>query len=343
MQPICRRANTIFTSFTRAYRCAILNEYKTPLQVQDVKHRDPGDHEILISTEFAGVNHADGCMLKGEYHLKPVVPFVPGFEAIGTITAAGKNVKNFNEGERVVVFKTGGVGGFSQRTIADEKTDIIVKLPFSIDAEVTPSLSAYCLAYVGMKRLVMENLGNSFLVLSARGTVGYAALDLAQNVFEGLVFGASDSEEKLSVLREANVNSTFNWTDGELARNVKHKTFGKGVDFVIDTVGGDVFDQGLQCLKEGGHYLSLGFSSGVFPKVNLLDLHRLNASISGVWLSGRNRNEIKQAMDMVIKLFDDDFLSGIKIHQYKLEDINQAFEDSQKPDFFGKAVITLYD
>lgn len=97
--------------------------------------------------------------------------------------------------------------------------------------------------YILSRNLILIFFSNSFLILSSQGTLGFAAMDLAQNVFEGMVFGASDSEEKLSIFREANVMSTFNWTDNKLARNVREKTFGKGVDFVIDTVGGDVFNQ----------------------------------------------------------------------------------------------------
>lgn len=71
-------------------------------------------------------------------------------------------------------------------------------------------------------------------------------MDLVQNVFEGVVFGASDTEEKLEYLRSAKVLSTFNFTDKQLLQNIHSKTFNKGVDFVIDTVGGNVFDQGLK-------------------------------------------------------------------------------------------------
>lgn len=84
------------------------------------------------------------------------------------------------------------------------------------------------------------------MILTSRGTLGLATMDLAQNVFEGLVFGASDSENKLEPLREANVLSTFNWNDGGLVKNVRAQTFNKGVDYVIDTVGGEIFQQGLQ-------------------------------------------------------------------------------------------------
>ena len=84
------------------------------------------------------------------------------------------------------------------------------------------------------------------MILSSRGTVGFAAIDLAQNVFEGVVIGASDSEDKLEAIRAANVNSTLNWTDGKLIPHVREQTFQKGVDFVVDTVGGETFDQALQ-------------------------------------------------------------------------------------------------
>ena len=92
----------------------------------------------------------------------------------------------------------------------------------------------------------------------------------------------------------------------------------------------------------GGHILSLGFSSGSFPKVDLLDLHRLNASASGVWLNGMEKKDIASALDMIAHMFDDGFLQGIKIHKYPLDDINECLKQVQNPDFFGKAVLTMY-
>uniref|UniRef100_A0AC34Q5Q2 Enoyl reductase (ER) domain-containing protein n=1 Tax=Panagrolaimus sp. JU765 TaxID=591449 RepID=A0AC34Q5Q2_9BILA len=329
-------------SSVRGYRAAVLHKYDTDIKIQDVKDKLPTDHELLIKTETAGVNHADCMMLKGKYHLQPPLPFIPGYEAIGIVESVGKKVQHWKEGDRVLVLKYDGVGTFADKVMAHEKIDVIVKVPYSIDADLAPALSVYGIAYLGMKKLITENRGNSFLVLSSRGTVGFAAIDLAQNVFEGVVFGASDSEDKLEAIRATKVDTTLNWTDGRLVSRVKEKTFNKGVDFVIDTVGGNVFDQGLQCLKIGGHILSLGFSSGDFPKVDLLDLHRVNGSLSAVWLSGLEKKEIAKALDMIAKMFDDGFLQGIKIQKYPLEDINKCFKEIQDPAFFGKAVLTMY-
>ena len=95
-------------------------------------------------------------------------------------------------------------------------------------------------------------------------------------------------------------------------------------------------------MKDGGHLLSLGFSSSVFPQLNLLDLHRKNASVTGVWFHGQDRKDVVNALEMIIKMFDDNLLSGIKIRPYPLDEINKCFEDVQDPKFFGKAVITMY-
>ncbi|KAE9554565.1 hypothetical protein FO519_002204 [Halicephalobus sp. NKZ332] len=326
----------------RNYRAAVLDAYNSDLKIANLKDRGPTDHEILIKTETAGVNHADLMVYKGNYHLKPPLPFTLGYEAIGIVESVGKKVEDWKEGDKVLVLKRDGVGTFAENVIAHGHNDIIVKIPFSVDSDIASAFTAYGTAYLGMKRLVMENRGNSFLILSARGTIGFAAIDLAQNVFEGVVFGASDSEDKLEAIRAANVNSTLNWTDGKLISQVREKTFQKGVDFVVDTVGGEIFEQALQCLKIGGHVLSLSSSSGSFPKVDLLDLHRLNASVSGVWLSGMEKKEIVSALDMIAHMFDDGFLQGIKIEKYPLDDINECLKQAQNPEFFGKAVLTMY-
>lgn len=88
--------------------------------------------------------------------------------------------------------------------------------------------------------------------------------------------------------------------------------------------------------------MSLGFSSLVIPQLDLLDLHRLNASISAVWLHGKDKKDIVSAIEMISKMFDDGFLSGIKIRQYPLDDINKCYHDVQDSKFFGKAVLTMY-
>jgi NADPH2:quinone reductase len=329
-------------NFQRMYRAAMLHDYETEIKIQDVKDKDPSDHEVLIKNETAGINHADWIMHRGKYHIKPRLPFIPGGESIGIVESVGKKITHWKEGDRVLVLKQGFTGAFAEKTIADENYDIIVKLPYSLDVELAPALSAYATAYLGMKKLVTESRGNSFLILSSQGTVGFAAMDLAQNVFEGVVFGCSDSEEKLAIFREANVMSTFNWTDTKFVRSVREKTFGKGVDFIIDTVGGKIFDEGKECLKDGGHILSLGFSSLIVPQLDLLDLHRLNASVSALWLHGKDKKDIVSAIEMIAKMFDDGFLSGIKICQYPLNDINKCYQDVQTSTFFGKAVITMY-
>ena len=84
------------------------------------------------------------------------------FFSIGIIESIGKKITHWKEGDRVLILKQAFTGAFAEKTIADENVDIIVKLPYSIDIDVAPALSAYATAYLGMKKLVTENRGYAF-------------------------------------------------------------------------------------------------------------------------------------------------------------------------------------
>ena len=95
-------------------------------------------------------------------------------------------------------------------------------------------------------------------------------------------------------------------------------------------------------LKSGGHLLSLGFSSAQHPTLSILELHRYNASVSGICLSTKDRTEIVEAVDMLTKMFDEGFLKGLKLNKYPLSDVQKCLDDMEKPSFFGKAVLTMH-
>lgn len=95
-------------------------------------------------------------------------------------------------------------------------------------------------------------------------------------------------------------------------------------------------------LKNGGHILSLSFSSGVFPNIDLLELHRLNATVSGIWLGGCEPLKIVHNINLVLEMFDSGYLQGLKINTFSLANIQQCIDSMQSSEFFGKAVINMY-
>ena len=113
----------------------------------------------MIKVETAGVNYSDLMMMNGSYHLRPQTPFIPGYEMAGSIHSVGKNVQKWKEGDRILCLKTSGTGAFAEFCIADEQSDVILPLSYTIDADLAPSIAAYGSAYLGMKRLAMERRG----------------------------------------------------------------------------------------------------------------------------------------------------------------------------------------
>lgn len=95
-------------------------------------------------------------------------------------------------------------------------------------------------------------------------------------------------------------------------------------------------------LKNNGHILSLSFSSGIFPNINLLELHRRNATATGVWLGGYEQTDIINAINMIFDMFDNGYLQGLKINHFSLENIQECINAMKTSNFFGKAVINMH-
>lgn len=96
-------------------------------------------------------------------------------------------------------------------------------------------------------------------------------------------------------------------------------------------------------LRNGGHLLSLAFSSGETPKIDLLELHRRNATVSGVWMCGYDRTDIVNNLESILQMFDDGYLKGLKIYKYPLANIEECLTNVQSENFFGKSILTMYN
>ncbi|CAJ0936065.1 unnamed protein product, partial [Mesorhabditis belari] len=280
------------------------------LEIKNVGKMDPKRHLGELVNQLMADNLVQG--------LCGIID-AESFELAGNVKKVGEKVQKWKASDRVLVLRRHGTGGFAEECIVKEH-DLIYNLPFSINYETAAAVAVtYGTAYVSLANMARERQGSSVLVLSARGTMGFAAIDLAQNVFAAQVFAASDDEEKLEKLRTTGVQRTINWEKEDLVKVIRKDTFNEGVDVVVDTVGGKVFHTALESLKKGGHLVSLSFASGEIPSVSLLDLHRLQATVTGVWLGGRTASEIDAIMSTIIGLFDEGYLSARIEAKYGLD------------------------
>lgn len=224
----------------------------------------PGPGEVLVRVRAASVNFPDLLMTRGEYQLKPPLPFVPGLDFAGEAAALGEGVEGLAIGAAVV----GGArtGAFAEYVVAQARA--LRPKPARLSwGEAAAYGAAYLTARVALVRRARLQAGEWLLVHGAAGGVGLAAVDLAK-AMGARVIAASASQAKLAeVSRLYAPDATIDVTGG-FRDQVKAVTGGRGVDVVYDPVGGDVFDESLRCLAFDGRLLVIGFTSGRIPAVS---------------------------------------------------------------------------
>lgn len=235
------------------------------VSLRDVPVPTPGPGEVLVRVRAAGVNFPDLLMTRGEYQMKPPLPFGLGMELSGDVEAVGADVQGLAVGDAVV----GGakLGGFAEYALLPAAA--LRRKPASLSyAQAAGYGAAYLTAYVAFVRRANLQPGEWVLVHGAAGGVGLAAVDLARSM-GARVIATSASDEKLAVLeREYAPDAVLNVTRG-FREQVKAITGGRGADVIYDPVGGDVFDESVRCIAFDGRLLVIGFTSGRIPEVSV--------------------------------------------------------------------------
>ncbi|HVM26436.1 MAG TPA: NADPH:quinone oxidoreductase family protein [Mycobacteriales bacterium] len=246
------------------------------VEVVDVPEPTPGPDDVLVDVHMAGVTFPEVLQSRGEYQVKPELPFVPGSEVAGVVRTAPDGGR-FRAGDRVIAFP--GLGGFAEAVVANPV--MTFPLPDGVGFDKAAALPMnYLTMHFGLARRGRLQPGESVLVHGAAGGIGTAAIQLAKAMGAGRVLGVTSTQEKADVARKAGAD------DVVLAEGfkdaVKELTGGKGVDVVVDPVGGDRFTDSLRCLNREGRLLVIGFTEGSIPTVKVNRLLLNNVSVVGV-------------------------------------------------------------
>ncbi len=232
--------------------------------LRDIPTPAPRAGEVLVRVRAASVNFPDLLMTRGEYQMKPPLPFVGGMELAGDVVALGEGVTQFAVSDPVV----GGakLGGFAEFALLPAAA--IRRKPDNLSfAEAAAVGAAYLTAYVALVRRARLEPGEWVLVHGAAGGVGLAAVDLAK-ALGARVIATSASDDKLKVVADEYApDAVLNVTRG-FREEVKAIT-GGGADVIYDPVGGDVFDESVRCIAFDGRLLVIGFTSGRIPTVSV--------------------------------------------------------------------------
>lgn len=308
------------------------------VSVKDIPIPTPGPGEILVKVKAAGVNFPDLLMTRGEYQLKPPLPFGLGMELSGEVEALGEGVEGFHPGDPVV----GGakLGGFAEYALLPAAA-VRAKPDRLTFAQAAGYGAAYITAYVAFVRRANLQPGEWVLIHGAAGGVGLAAVDLAK-AMGARVIATSASDEKLAVLQaEYQPDAVINVTGG-FREKVKEITGGRGADVIYDPVGGDVFDESVRCIAFDGRLLVIGFTSGRIPEVSVNMPLIKGFSVVGVRAGeyGRQFPERGRENQAAIWALAEAGTVRPRVHaEVPLADWREAFELLAGRKVIGKAVI----
>ncbi|PKB24977.1 NADPH2:quinone reductase [Novosphingobium kunmingense] len=217
--------------------------------------RKPG--QVLVKVRAVSLNFPDLLMTRGEYQLKPALPFVAGLEFAGDVADADADGP-FRVGD--AVFGGQKTGAFAQYAVVDAAA--LRSVPGGMDHATAASLgAAYSTAYTGLVELGGLEAGQWVLVHGATGGVGLAACDLAK-ALGAKVIATTGSEGKIAALKAACNPDAVIVADGRFRDAVSGITGGRLCDLVYDPVGGDIFDESTRCVAFGGKLLVIGFAGG---------------------------------------------------------------------------------
>ena len=243
------------------------------VRVADAEDPAPGPGQVLIEVRAAGVTFPDVLMTRGEYQIKPDPPFVPGSEVAGVVREAAEG---FEQGQRVAAFP--GIGGFAELAAVDAER--VFPLPEQVPFDAAAGMPTnYLTVHFALARRGRLRAGETVLVHGASGGVGTAAVQLA-SVLGARVIAVVSQESKVEAARSAGAQHVVL---AEGFRDAVAELVGKrGVDLVVDPVGGDRFTDSLRTLRDEGRLLVIGFTAGEIPtvKVNRLLLNNLDVVAS---------------------------------------------------------------
>lgn len=321
-------------------RAAMLHEFGPPenLRLEEVDDPTPGPGQIVIDVVSCGVNFPDVLMIQDRYQFKPPLPFAPGGEVAGRISAVGSEVTDLAVGDLVAA--SCGTGGFAEK-VAVAATSAY-RIPEGVDPVVASAiLTTYGTSYHALRDRAELQPGETLLVLGAAGGVGLAAVELGVAMGAEVIAGAS-SEAKLAAAREAGATATIDYTSTDLKSWLKEHTGGRGVDVVYDPVGGDLAEPALRSMAWKGRFLVIGFAAGDIPRVPLNLALLKGCSIVGVFYGSHAARDPRANRAMVGELFD--MIAAGKLDpkvssRFDLEHAPEALRELMDRKVIGKAVV----
>jgi NADPH:quinone reductase len=292
---------------------------------------------VLVDVHAAGVSFPEVLQTRGQYQVKPPLPFVPGSE-VGGIVRSAPDDASVRPGDRVAAFCM--LGGFASVAVAPSY--FTFPLPDAFDfAQGAALLLNYHTAWFALKLRGRLASGEWVLVHGAAGGVGTASLQVARGLGARTI-GVVSNDEKEQVARDAGAEFVVR-SDGPWKDEAKEVS-GGGVDIVIDPVGGDRFTDSIRSLREGGRVVVVGFTGGSIPEVRVNRLLLGNTEVIGAGWGAYviSKPQVTQEIGAgLAELIEQGFVRPVVGARFPLDQAAEALKLIDERGAVGKVVLEL--
>ncbi|MCY3410939.1 MAG: zinc-binding dehydrogenase [Candidatus Heimdallarchaeota archaeon] len=344
-------------------RAAVFHEHgpATNLKIEEIQEPNMGDHEVKIAVKAFSLNRLDIWTRKGSPVLKIPLPHIGASDFAGEVIAIGKDVKNVQVGDRVVV-NPGVSCKKCERCLNNQQSECIkfsmigehhwggaaeIAVVPSSNVMIIPEHITYTTAAASpvtvmtSYRMIYKKLrlqrGELILIIGATGGVGTIAVKMAK-ILGAKVIALGSNQENMKRLQDIGADFVINYHENEWPKQVyslakSHDK--KGVDAVFDSVGEQVFESAVRALGKGGRYVTCGATSGTQGKLNLAMTFWNQISIMGSTMA--SDDEFIEAMNLV---FDEKLIPEIDVALpfEKIQEAHELLEDGKR---FGKIVLVM--
>jgi len=310
------------------------------LEIQTVERPAVGADEVLVQVEACSVNRADLLQRRGLYPPPPGASQVLGLDFAGSVKETGSHVTHWRRGDRVFGIIAGGGYGRYVAVAESHPVPIPENLSFT---EAAAASEVFITAYHNLFTVAGLNKGEFLLLHGGGSGVGTAAIQLAK--FAGAkVIATAGSPDKVRGIMDLGVFAGINYKEEDFAARVQELTRGRGVDVVLDWIGGSYLEKHLEILKTRGRLVLIGLMGGSSGEINLAQVLMKRLKIIGSVLRSQSREEkaaiIEAFTRTVVPLLASGEVRPIIDMIFPIRKVEEAHQYLLKSQHFGKVVLT---
>jgi len=327
----------------KAWRILEKGHPSEKLTQQNTTTPEPLEQQVQIKVEASVINFADILVCQGIYQNRPAVPFTPGLEAAGTVTAIGKN-SGYAIGDKIAGMTALPHGGFAESCLINDTA--VLKYPSEISfADCGILYNTFLTAHIALFRRGNLQAGDVLLVLAGAGGVGSAAIQLGRTA-GATVIAAASTTEKLAYCEQLGAEHLINYETEDLYTRLGELTNNRGIDVCFDPVGGKMAEAVRRRLAFEGRYVIIGFTAGdipSFPANHALVKHY--SVIGSAWTEylHKNKSVVDDAFQAIIKLYKTNKITVGQWQAVGFSDLPVALANIENRQTLGRLLLTPHD